>query len=153
MKIFNIGKANAEIERLQESLKQSQEEIATLKENATALEKGAESEKARADKAEESAKTAGSDRIAALEKENTELKARAEKAEKEKAEHCKEFDDKVEKAASAKALQITASQGQPAVATPKVENPEQKPGEGLKGLSAVTEIFKSQIAAFNAAHK
>lgn len=149
MNFFNIGKANAEIERLQESLKQSQEEIATLKENAAVLEKAAECEKARADKADEALKAAGDGdkgRIAALEKDNGDLRARAEKAEKEKEEYCKDFDGKVEKAAAQKALSITAGQGQPPVTPPANGEKPAPAAKELKGFERVVAAFKNQTA-------
>ena len=144
MKIFNIGKANAEIDRLQDSLKQSQEEIATLKENATALEKAAEAEKERADKAGADTKPLN-DRISELEKEVSAAKAEAIKTKTEAEAHCKDFDGKVAKAASQKAVTITASQGQPA---PIAGKPEEKAGElkaNLTGLARVKANFEAAL--------
>jgi uncharacterized phage infection (PIP) family protein YhgE len=156
VKIFNIGKANAEIEKLQGDFTKAQEEISTLKENASALEKAAETEKSRADKAETEAKQSA-EKVSALEKENSYLKAEAEKAKADKEAHCKDFDSKVEKAAGEKSAAIMASMGVPPVPTGTTSNVKldfsalvaAQVAKGMSKAKAVESCIKSNPAEYS----
>lgn len=153
MKIFNIGKANAEIEKLQKDLEAAQAESKTLKENIATIEAAAESEKDRADKASKEA-----DSLRSQIKELTDAKAKAEadalkiKTDFEAKE--KNLAAEVEKQASAKALQITAGQGQPPIVAAPAANPAKPETKSdLKGLDLVRSSFEAQVKAFNSTHQ
>jgi predicted RNase H-like nuclease (RuvC/YqgF family) len=137
MKIFNIGKANAEVERLEKEIESLKAEVSTLKENAESVARVAEQAQAEA-----------ASKIESLEKENAQLKAETEKAQAELKAKNDSFSAEVEKAASAKALQITSAQGQPPIATKQQEQtPASNPKTELKGLARVRAAFEAELAA------
>ena len=154
MKIFNIGKANAEIERLQKENAEAKEAIAALEENAKTLEASAEEsakELARVNSALEAKETRIKQLEAALlkqEEASNTIKVDFEAKAKELTEREAKLNEEVEKKASAKALEIAASQG--AQPPPK----EQEPGEAgkpkaseLTGIERAKAAFSAQIAA------
>ena len=119
MKIFNIGKANAEIERLQSEIATAKAEAEAAKENATTLEQAAEQASADAEKAKKEISDRDA-RIQALEKELAEVKGAAEKIKTDFeakaqaiAEREKNLSAEVEQRASARAQEIAASLGTP----------------------------------------
>lgn len=99
MNIFNIGKANARITELET-------ELAAHKENQTAIEKQAETLQAEVKTAQAATAKALSD-FAAENDRTTKAEADLKAAQAAQAD----FDAKVATAASAKALEITASLG------------------------------------------
>jgi len=139
MKIFNIGKANAELERIQKELEEAKAENQSLKENASAIEKAAEAEKARADKAEADAKESQSraesaakllqDQAAKLADFEAKLKAANDTISNPAGE--------IETRAAAKAQAIMASLGVPPVAAGAQPN--------LSG-NKFGELVKAQMA-------
>src|SRR5690242_5142957 len=115
-KFINIGKANAEIERLEKELADTKSQLQIESDNyKSAAEKGDEfisaNTKLEAELKEKNA------RIASLESELTSARASAS-----------DFEKKVGEAASAKALEITAAQGQ----APVISVPQSKPGQEQK---------------------
>jgi dsDNA-specific endonuclease/ATPase MutS2 len=146
MNFLNIGKANAEIERLKSELSQKDAELKAHLENAAELEKAAEKTQQDSEKASK----AQSERIQDLEKQVADYKAAAEKAKADAEAHCKDFDAKVAKVAADKALQVTASQGQPPIPTTPAVVPaaEQKPA--VKGLKKTELAFAAQLKNFKA---
>lgn len=148
-KFFNIGKANAEIERLEAELTKSQSETKAAQENAGEVEASAEAsvkelEKAKTDLKVAQDQVAAKDlQIAAKDSEiatvKAELKAANEKIANPSAQ--------IIQLASHKAAEITAAQGQPPVKVQTNENPAAAGNEpnNLIGLAKVQAAFKAQL--------
>lgn len=118
MNIFNIGKANERITALETELATTKTELTTAEENSTAIENAAAALKTERDDnkskldAETKAHTTTKASLTAKDSEIATLKAAQT-----------DFEAKVEKAASAKALQITAALGVPPVTITPVADP------------------------------
>jgi len=159
-KFLNIGKANAEIERLEKELAAEQGKVATLtkeRDDAKAALEANDSEIAKnAESVQKELTTAKADltaaqgQVTAITKERDDAKAQLATVTKERDEaKAKLADPKgpIQTAAAVKAAEITAGQGQATpiavspVATPaaKVEAPK------LKGLAKVQAAIKAQL--------
>lgn len=147
-KFFNIGKANAEITRLETELAGVRAELATAKENATAIEASAEGAQAELTQAKADLVTAKAS-IASL---NGTITAKDTELAGVKAE-LKTANEKIaapagtiQQAAAVKAAEITAAQGQPPVKVTPPESPAgNKEASGLKGFEKVQAAIKAQI--------
>lgn len=146
MSIFNPGKANARILELEGQLAASKSETKTVSDNATAVEAEAERISNESDKKASDHASA----ILAKDAEITRLTAKVKEQEAAvaaSAEKVKGIDAEVEKLASAKAREITASMG---IVGGVKFTPESDPGqktstENLKGRERLTAEFKAQI--------
>jgi chromosome segregation ATPase len=135
---FNIGKANAEITRLNAELKKTQDERDAAQSNSSAI--ATEAERLKADnisKADAIANhatilAAKDAEIAGLKTELTAAKAVVT-----------DFDAKVEKSASTKALEICAAQGISPVKGGKPSDTPAKPKEATEGLTGMARIRAS----------
>lgn len=136
MNIFNIGKANARIQELES-------ELATLKENSSTVEKGAE--QLQADLL--TAKTS----LASVTAQLAEASTKVSKLESDLAASVakqSDFDTKVATAASAKAGEIVAAAGHPPITTPVPKAQNSKPEVShLTGLEKVTALLKAENKA------
>lgn len=142
-KFFNIGKANAEIERLEAELTKSQAETKAAKDNAAEVETAAEATSAELTKVRIDLKAA-QDQVAAKDAEVAKVSAELKDAKEKLANPSAQ----VKEIASHKAAEITAAQGQPPVKVPAVENPAApaKEKNNLSGFAKVQAAFKAQIA-------
>lgn len=145
-KFFSVGKANAEIERLEVELAKSQSEAKEASDNASEVVTAAEASQATWKQASadlETSKTSISSLTARAEKAEAALKVATEQLASPPAQ--------IQTAAALKAAEITSAQGQPPI---KVTTPENLTGEnkatsGLKGLAAVQAHIKAELAAAN----
>lgn len=146
-KFFNIGKANAEIVRLEGEVTKAQAEAKAATDNAAEIEAAAET-------AQNDLKAARAELEPSRAAVNT-ISARAEKAEadlKTANEKLANPDARIEQAASRRAQEITAGQGQPPIpATPSVDpaKAEAAPASNLTGMDRVVAALKSENAAKN----
>jgi len=160
-KFLNIGKANAEIERLEKALADEQAKTAALNKERDELKTAAEANDSEiARNAEATGKeliqakadlATAKQSVSTLTTERDDAKAQLATVGKERDElKAKIADPKgaIQTAASAKAAEITGAQGQPPIATAPVATPAAKPAEasGLKGFDAVQAGIKTQIA-------
>lgn len=144
-RFFKISEANAEIDRLTSELQATKKSLedakASLDEVADKFSAAAvEQEK----KLEEATAKAGGDseRVAKLETELSEAKKQLTDANAK----LEGFDKRVEESASAKALQITAAQGQAPLPDVPADAPKTEASASLTGLAKVEAIFAKQIA-------
>jgi chromosome segregation ATPase len=148
-KFFNIGKANAEIVRLEAEVTKSQAETKAAKDNAVEVEAAAEATSAELITAKAELKTA-KDQVAAkdLELAAKDSEIAIVKAELKTAkEQLANPSEQIRKIASHKAAEITAAQGQPPVKVATAENPAAagKEPNNLVGLAKVQAAFKAQL--------
>jgi chromosome segregation ATPase len=123
-KIFHIGKANTEIERLEAELKTANEKIAALSENPTAVEKDAEGLRTELTKVT-GEKSALEIQVMALQSSHKILTAERDAAKAELAKAPAE----IEKKAAALAIKQVSSQGIPPLPITAIEGiTGQKPG-------------------------
>lgn len=130
MNIFNIGKANERISALESELATAKQELQTEKDNSTQLETAAADLKAKLDtetQAHAATKQAKDSEISTL---------KAAQAD---------FDSKVEKAASAKAQQITASIGVSAIPNTPSATPGAPAKVELSGIEKTRAAFRAQF--------
>jgi len=148
-KFFNIGKANAEVDRLEAEVARLTSELQSAQENAGAVEKGAEelrsslleASKANATKDAEIARLNGL--VAGKDTELATTKAELAKANEKLANPSAQ----IQQAASVKAAEITAAQGQPPVKASPVENPsKQEAKPELKGFAKARAAFKAELS-------
>lgn len=144
LKFFNIGKANAEIARLESELNKVNELLKAQGENESEVMKEAESLSAQL--------TAEKGKTTALSAENERLKTELKSSQDKQSD----FDSKVQTAASAKALEITAGQttgpvssggGQPMAGDLLAEHAALM----AKDPSAATAFYRKNKAAYDAA--
>lgn len=156
-KFFNIGKANAEITRLEQENQKLQSDLKAAQENSVAIEKRAEELQGEATKKDSDLKAANEQ----VTKLTSELSAKAEEVKSKETELTKvkgelktaqdtiaEPSGQIQTAAAAKAAQITAAQGQPPVVASTHTNPAEKSKDnasGLTGISKVQAAFKAQL--------
>ena len=137
-RFFKIGEANAEIARLEaelSALKSGQSDNdSEIAKQAEAIKADRDSIKAQLD-AEKALNIKAVETIASKDSEIAALKqAQAD------------FDKKVEAMASAKAQQISASQGVPPVTSTPATNPaDSKPKSEKRGIARVQELIASEI--------
>ena len=140
-KFFNIGQANAEIERLETENKNVVQQMTVLQDNAAAVEKRAvqlEADLATAKQTLSTVQTAFDKRaveFATVVKERDEALATIAKP-----------DGEIARQASIKAVAITAAQGQPPIAAAPVVNPAIPTVPALTGLIKVEAAFKAGLA-------
>lgn len=151
-KFFHIGKANAEILRLEAELTKAQEEAKVASENAEAIAGPAEANVAKLTQAEADLVTAKAS--------VSSLTARAEKAEadlKEANAKLANPSQQLKEAASREALKITQSQGQPPVAAtpgaPAASGDILAQHKAIKDSTARTVFYRANKAAIDAAFK
>jgi chromosome segregation ATPase len=143
-KFFNIGKANAEIERLTAELETVKAESVQSKQHAEEVEKAAEGIQAALVQAKADLETAKAS--------VSTLTARAEKAEsdfKSAQDKIANPDAQIVQIASRKALQITQAQGQPPVTANTVQ--QGAPVDVVSQYKALTN--SSEKIAFYRKHK
>lgn len=149
---MNIGKANAEIERLNA-------EVATLTKERDDARAALESNNSEVGKQAESLQgqlTAANQSISDLNAQVTALKADLASKEKSLAaveselkaaqEKLANSGEQIKQAASLKAAEITGAQGQPPVVVPVAETPAQSSAktENLFGIARVIAAFKAE---------
>lgn len=144
-KFYNIGKANAEIERLENELKSEKEKVSALESNEPEALAAAQGElanlKTKLAQTESDLATAKQS-IQTVSTERDKLAAKATKLEADLAASTANVDAE----ASRKALEITATQGQPPVETkPTAEPAKPETKTELKGLDKVRAAIREQI--------
>lgn len=145
--IFHLGKANEQIDALTAEASTSREQLKNANENISLLEQSAASANAQV--------TASAATISALQAElataNTTISANASafvtiKAELATAQAAiADPAGVIEKRASARAVEIAAAQGVPAIVTKPGENPAAPAKEKLKGMDAVRAAIRAEI--------
>jgi chromosome segregation ATPase len=149
LKFWNIGKANAEIVRLEAEVVKAQAETKAAKDNAAEVETAAEATSAelvttkaelKTDKDQVAAKDL---QIAAKDSEIATVKAELKTTQEKLANPSVQ----ITQIASQKAAEITAAQGQPPVKVPTNTNPAAagKEPNNLTGLAKVQAAFKAQL--------
>ncbi len=151
-KFFNIGKANAEIIRLETELAGVRAELAAGKENATAIEASAEATQAELTQAKADLVTAKAS-ISSITAAHDAVKAELKTANEKLANPSQQ----VKEAASRKAMEITQGQGQPPVAG--AATGEAAAGDVLAQYKAIKDpqarvtFYRKNKAAIDSAYK
>ncbi len=152
-KIFNIGAANKRVEELESESTALKAELASTKENATAVEAAAETIKAELVQAKadlDTAKTTISSLTSRADKAEADLKVANDKIANPT--------EQVKIMASKEALKITGAQGQPPV-TAETKNATQGNGDILAQYAAITDstervvFYRKHKAEYDAAFK
>lgn len=137
MNFFNIGKANAEIVKLQGEVQAAKDELLVATNNLTDTETRAE--QLLANDKQSSAQ---------IVKLTADLLSAQQVISSQKAAFI-ELEKTIDAKASRKALEITAAQGQPQLQVKPESNPASTPSKasGLKGLAKVEAAFAAELAA------
>lgn len=121
-KFFNIGKANAEIDRLAAENTELQTRLKAAEENAAEVAKAPEQLTADLATARQSIASLTA-QIDTIKRDSASASARADASDAALKSEKESKAGEIAKAASAKAMEITASQGQPPLAGSPPENP------------------------------
>lgn len=146
-KFFNIGQANAEIERLDTENKRLAGELAGTQENAKAVEASATEAQSKIKQAEADVTTARQT-ISSMTSQIATAQADLAKAAKERDDAkaiIEKPDGEIARRASVKAAEITAAQGQPPIASAPAANPAAPAKPAMTGLAKVEAAFAAQL--------